>query len=202
MARWNLRSRGRINRVRESLTQRLDPVIPRACTHHRGHGGVKGAIRRLHGALGQANFVARFDIASYYKSIQHDLLMAQLEQAGASESELALAEDYLRLPDRQGSGRGIVASAGLSPLFGGLYLSGLDRAMVACQRAGQLICYVRFMDDVVLLAKSRWQLRRAIAQLHAVLRPLNLRLHRRKRFIGRVIVGFDFLGYCLRAANG
>ncbi len=71
------------------------------------------------------------------------------------------------------------------------------RAPLARQRAGQLICYVRFMDDVVILAKSRWQLRRAIVQLHAVLRPLNLRLHRRKRFIGRVTVGFDFLGYRL-----
>ena len=53
------------------------------------------------------------------------------------------------------------------------------------------------MDDVVLLAKTRWQLRRAIAVLHAALRPLHLRLHRVKRFIGRTARGFDFLGYRL-----
>ena len=49
----------------------------------------------------------------------------------------------------------------------------------------------------MLLAKSRWQLRRAIAALHAVLRPLHLRLHRVKRFIGRTSTGFDVLGYRL-----
>ena len=53
------------------------------------------------------------------------------------------------------------------------------------------------MDDIVLLARTRWQLRRAIKALYAILRPLDLRLHRSKRFIGKTTHGFDFLGYQL-----
>ena len=67
--------------------------------------------------------------------------------------------------------------------------------MVRRQRAGKLSCYVRTMDDIVLLARTRWQLRRAIAELHACLRPLHLRHHPEKRFIGKLSRGFDFLGY-------
>ena len=103
---------------------------------------MKGAIKSLLRTLPDA----RFDIASYYKSMRHDVM---------------------------------------------------DRL----KARGQLVQYVRYMDDVVLLAKSRWQLRRAIAALHAVLRPLHLRLRRVKRFIGRTSTGFDSLGYAQRPAQ-
>ena len=45
--------------------------------------------------------------------------------------------------------------------------------------------YVRYMDDIVLLARTRWELRRAIAALHEEIAALGLHLHRVKRFIGR-----------------
>ena len=55
------------------------------------------------------------------------------------------------------------------------------------------------MDDIVLLARTRWELRRAIAALHEEIAALRLRLHRVKRFVGRTTHGFDFLGYRIRA---
>ena len=67
-----------------------------------------------------------------------------------------------------------------------------------CERK-RLGHYVRYMDDIVLLARTRWQLRRAIAALHEEIAALGLRLHRVKRFIGRTTQGFDFLGYQIRA---
>jgi hypothetical protein len=50
------------------------------------------------------------------------------------------------------------------------------------------------MDDIVLLVRTRWELRRAIAALHEEIAALGLHLHRVKRFIGRTTQGFDFLG--------
>jgi hypothetical protein len=55
------------------------------------------------------------------------------------------------------------------------------------------------LNTIVLLARTRWQLRRAIAALHEEIAALGLRLHRVKRFIGRTIQGFNFLGYRIRA---
>ena len=46
-----------------------------------------------------------------------------------------------------------------------------------------------------ILARSRRVFRRAIKAVHQVLRDLQLRLHTKKRFIGRGCRGFDFLGY-------
>jgi len=51
------------------------------------------------------------------------------------------------------------------------------------------------MDDSVILAKTRFGLRRAIQNMHEVLAELRLTIHPTKRFIGKVERGFDILGY-------
>lgn len=108
-----------------------------------------------------------------------------------------LVGEYLRIPDVHHTRRGLVASAALSPLLGALYLVSLDRAMQAlAQRAG--IRYRRFMDDFVIFAPTRHRPRAAIRRMHAVLAALRLSVHPDKRFIGKTIKGFDFLGYRFR----
>ena len=53
--------------------------------------------------------------------------------------------------------RGIPLGCPLSPLMGALYLRDLDDRM-----AETGLFYARFMDDSVVLAPTRWKLRRAI----------------------------------------
>ena len=44
--------------------------------------------------------------------------------------------------------------------MGALYLTPLDRSMDQLRQRGALVAYVRYMDDIVLLARTRCQLRR------------------------------------------
>ena len=65
--------------------------------------------------------------------------------------------------------------------------------------------YVRYMDDWVVLAPTRWALRRAINATYQVMAELKVEKHPEKTFVGRVAKGFDFLGYSLsgsRLASG
>ena len=55
--------------------------------------------------------------------------------------------------------------------------------------------YVRYMDDILILAKTRWKLKKAIRVLNQTFDELKLEKHPDKTFIGRVEKGFDFLGY-------
>jgi RNA-directed DNA polymerase len=57
------------------------------------------------------------------------------------------------------------------------------------------VFYVRFMDDILILALTRWQLRRAVKVVNQTLGALDLEKHPDKTFIGAVERGFDFLGY-------
>jgi len=199
VARWTQRARRVLRRETQAIAQILRPRIPRSCTHVRGHGGVKGAVRQIQRRMSKARFVARFDIAAFYTSMRHDVIEAQVAATDLDVDRRELIADYLALPDSQGAGIGMVASGGLSPLLGALYLASLDRRMDRLSRRKQLVHYVRYMDDIVLLARTRWELRRAIAALHEEVARLGLQLHRVKRFIGRTTRGFDFLGYRIRA---
>ncbi len=51
------------------------------------------------------------------------------------------------------------------------------------------------MDDIVVLAPTRWKLRAAVKALNQALGALRLKKHSGKTFIGRIEKGFDFLGY-------
>ncbi|WP_445173413.1 reverse transcriptase domain-containing protein [Microcoleus sp.] len=74
--------------------------------------------------------------------------------------------------------------------MGALYLKPLD------DRMADLGCfYVRFMDDWVVLAPTRWRLRKAIKAVNEVMADLRVEQHPDKTFIGRIARGFDFLGY-------
>ncbi len=54
-------------------------------------------------------------------------------------------------------GRGISLGCPLSPLMGAFFLKRLDERM---ERSG--LFYVRFMDDNLVLAPTRWRLRKAV----------------------------------------
>jgi hypothetical protein len=51
------------------------------------------------------------------------------------------------------------------------------------------------MDDVLVLAPTRWTLRCGVKVINAVLASLRLEKHPDKTFIGKIERGFDFLGY-------
>ena len=55
--------------------------------------------------------------------------------------------------------------------------------------------YMRYMDDILILAKTRWKLKKAIKVLNQTFDELKLEKHPDKTTIGRVEKGFDFLGY-------
>jgi RNA-directed DNA polymerase len=126
--------------------------------------------------------------------MDHALLLGSLRQAGIGSDLRSIVADYLALPDKPDTGKAMVAGGALSPILGGLYLNPLDQIMGQDKR----LVYVRYMDDFVVLAKTRWHLKKAIAKIHRITCDLKLRLHRKiKCFIRRTANGFDFLGYTI-----
>jgi RNA-directed DNA polymerase len=86
--------------------------------------------------------------------------------------------------------RGIPRGASLSPLLPAFYLLELDRRLESLE-----VKYFRYMDDILILATTRWKLREAIRALNQTFDGLKLARHPEKTFIGRIERGFDFLGY-------
>ncbi len=194
--RWNSQSQALLRKAKYLLNSHLKTHLSTRCAHLKGQGGVKGAIRRVQRLTDQFPFVARFDIQSYYESINHGILLSQLQATQVKPEIQTLVLDYLTLPDQKGSGRGIVAGGAISPLLGALYLSPLDQAMLS-EEICHGIRYQRFMDDFVIFATTRHRLRAALKKMYQVIKILKLAVHPGKRYIGRTRKGFDFLGYHL-----
>ena len=177
------------------LQEVLLPHLSSRCFHLAGTGGLKGAVREVDAHLHEFEFVFRTDVKGYYASIDQDILFSQVAECVGHPLVLDLVGQYLRRFVSDGGiyvdiERGISLGCPLSPLMGALYLKPLDDKMAA------MGCfYVRYMDDWVVLAPTRWAIRRVIKATHRLMADLKVDLHPDKTVICRVGRGFDFLGY-------
>jgi hypothetical protein len=183
--------------VLKALAIVLADVLPisLACTHVKGHGGLKATVRRVYDQLPGYRFVLRTDVKGYYESIDHFLLMDQFAKYIKDKFILNLLWQYLHRMVEQGGlykevQKGISRGCPLSPLIGAFFLTGLDNKF---HRKG--LFYARYMDDILIMTPTRWSLRRAVKTLNVVLGQLKLKKHPDKTFIGKIDRGFDFLGY-------
>ena len=145
--------------------------------------------------LTKNSFVLRTDVKAYYASIDHFNLLDRLAEYVKDRRVLNLLGQYFRRSSERGGEfwdyeKGISLGCPLSPLMGAFFLHELDQRIA---KSG--LFYVRFMDDIVVLAPSRWKLRRAVKAVNDVLAGLRLEKHPDKTFIGKIEKGFDFLGY-------
>jgi RNA-directed DNA polymerase len=93
--------------------------------------------------------------------------------------------------------RGIPRGFPLSPLLAGFHLFELDRQLAG----GKATRYLRFMDDLLILTRTRWQLKRAVAHMNRWFTAAGLQQHPEKTFIGRIARGFAWLGYQFDASG-
>lgn len=183
------------------LSEHLAPVLSSKCHHVKGNGGAQAAVRTARSALAPGCHVMKSDVEGYYASIDHEVLMALAGKYIPDPFVLRLIRQYLERTVCFGENyrdvtRGISLGCPLSPLMGALYLKPLDDAV-----AETGLFYARFMDDWLIIAPSRWKLRKAVQLVNRVLDTLKLKKHPGKTFIGRASKGFDFWG-CRFAANG
>ena len=140
--------------VLKALAIVLANVLPvsRVCTHVKGHGGAKAAVRQVMAHLPANGFVLKTDVKSYYASIDHIALMDRLARHIDDRATLNLLGQYMRRTAERGGSfwdyeRGISLGCPLSPLMGAFFLGELDERM---ERTG--LFYIRSMDDIVALA--------------------------------------------------
>ncbi len=152
--------------------------------------GVYAALDRVkNGMRGYAYFV-KLDVRKYYDSITHAELKAMLHRMFKDSALLALFD---RIIDsyHAADGKGLPIGNLTSQYFANLYLSGLDRYTKETLRAP---IYVRYMDDTIILANDRNELRSmAIAMSEYAASVLHL--HLKPPVLGKCTDGVTFLGY-------
>ena len=179
-------------------------IISPLCLHLQGPSGVKKTITRVRDALKNMpyRYSLRLDVKGYYASIDHAILLQQLEKSFADKRLLNYFNAIVTACIDDGGNlispkKGIPRRSSLSPFFGALYLDPLDRAFE--NRKG--VFYVRYMDDIIILTNSKRQYVQAKKSMYAILKTLKLTLSPSKTAMGLLSKGFHFLGVQFSASQ-
>ncbi len=187
--------------VQTALRMVLEPIFEYEFAEHsygfRPGRGCKDALRRVDELLKAGyTYIVDADLKSYFDTIPHDRLMAQVGQKVSDGRVLNLIEAFLQQGVMDGLQEwtpetGSPQGAVVSPLLSNIYLNPLDHKMA---QAGFEM--VRYADDFVILCRSPDDAARALAVVQEWTAEAGLTLHPTKtRIVDATTDSFDFLGY-------
>lgn len=196
---WSSQDMIALKLITLALQDRMRKHLPTTCYHIKGHGGLKKAVEHTAAALPTYRYVMRSDIEGYYDSVNFGILRSIIETYVHHPVLLRLISKACHRTETRGgifyeyAEKGIPMGSPLSPLLGAIALIPLDLAL------GQIkgVFYARYMDDWVVLTKSKTALRKVVKLTHNVLKTLKFHLHPMKTYIGKISHGFNFLAYYL-----
>lgn len=195
--------------VQTALKMVIEPIFENEFVNHsygfRPLRGCKLALREVDGCLkaGQT-WVVDADLKSYFDTIPHALLMAEVEKFISDGNVLKLIASYLEQDIMDGLKRwtpnaGTPQGAVISPLLANLYLHSLDKLMM---QEGYTM--VRYADDFVILCPTQEQAQNALELAREWVNEKGLTLHPDKTHVGNCMIegqGFEFLGYSFEAGK-
>ncbi len=187
--------------VQGALRHVLEPILEKQFAEHsygfRPDRGCKDALRRVDQFVKSGyKYTVDVDLKSYFDTIPHDGLIAELRKYVADNQVITLVEKFLQAEVFDGLKHwtptsGAPQGAIISPLLSNLYLNELDHLMAS---AGYEM--TRYADDLVIQCKSREEAERALARIRQWTAQRGLTLHPAKTKIVHVDEdGFEFLGY-------
>jgi RNA-directed DNA polymerase len=187
--------------VQNALRHVLEPILERQFAAHsygfRPNRGCKDALRRVDGLVKRGyRYTVDVDLKSYFDTIPHDRLVAELRKHVTDNSLIELVEKFLHAEVMDGLEHwtptsGAPQGAIISPLLSNLYLNELDHLMAA---AGYQM--TRYADDLVIQCRTQEEAEAALEQVRAWTTERGLTLHPTKTKIVHVDEeGFEFLGY-------
>ena len=201
---WEYLDKLFVHLMYDILKPTFKAVISTRCYHLKGPSVIRSITQQIKRALssGEYHYVIRLDIKSYFASIDHKILLQQIEANYDDPKLKKYLRDIITIGiDQDGvialPKKGIPIRSSLSPFFGALYLKPLDQAFE--DRTGA-VCW-RFMDDVLILFKTQSQYSRAKKRVYNVLRTLKLKISPHKTKMGRLDKAFHFLGVTFDVAR-
>ena len=203
--------------VQGALKLILEPIFE--ADFHDGSYGYRPK-RKAHEAVARVTMaiiegktqVIDLDVAAYFDTVRHDLLLGKVARRIRDVEILHLLKLMLKASGKRGVPQGGV----ISPLLSNVYLDEVDAMLerakeVTRSGAHTYVEYARYADDLVILVNGQWRkgwlLRAVDRRLREELAKLDLQLNETKSRVVDLTQGeaFGFLGFTfqrLRSPRG
>lgn len=182
-----------IVRVVEPLFERRFIYDSYACRTGKGtHAAVRRMqffLRRAKRRWGDAAYIVKIDVKSYFASINHDILLRRIARVVTCERTLALWRSALS--GYEFDGVGLPVGALTSQLAANILLDALDHRIKDDWGVRE---YVRYMDDMVLVVPDNAAAARILDDITDELAALGLRMNPKSGY-WPLKRGVDFCGY-------
>ena len=136
-------------------------------------------------------YVLKCDIRKYFDSINHEILIEIIRNKISDEKVISLIQKILDNLNKE-DGKGLPLGNYTSQFFANVYLNQLDYFVKHELKAKY---YIRYVDDFVILHRSKKRLEYLRKRISEFLISLKLELHPEKTKIYPLRNGITFLGY-------
>jgi RNA-directed DNA polymerase len=185
--------------ILQVLTPMFEPKFSESSFGSRPKRSAHGAIRQVKSIIKAGyRYAVDLDLEKFFDTVNHDVLMSRLARTLTDKVLLGLMGRYLRAgvlvestiePTEWGTPQG----SPLSPLMSNILLDDLDKELEARGHR-----FARYMDDLVILVKSRRAGRRVMVKISRYLtQKLKLKVNRQKSRVVK-IEELEFLGFTFR----
>jgi RNA-directed DNA polymerase len=189
--------------IQQAILQVLSPIFEPGFSNSsygsRPKRSAHGAIRQLKSDIKAGYRIAvDIDLEKFFDNVDHDKLMSRVSRKVTDKVLLGLIGRYLRAGVMVGStvqatDWGTPQGSPISALLANILLDDLDKELEA---RGHRFC--RYMDDLVILVRSRRAGRRVMASVcHYLSAKLKLKVNRDKSRVVKVDQ-LEFLGFTFR----
>ncbi|MFH1290186.1 MAG: reverse transcriptase domain-containing protein [Nanoarchaeota archaeon] len=155
--------------------------------------------RKVTKSYSQHSFCLKADIKHYFREVDTGILLLMIKRKIVGEDVIELIKKILSNIAASGGGelgytqKGMPLGNLTSQFFANVYLSELDYFVKHILKAKY---YIRYVDDFVILHKSRKQLETWTNQIEEFLADkLKIQLHPQKSRISSISRGIDFVGF-------
>lgn len=180
--------------VHHAIVQVLTPIYERIFIHDsyatRVGKGTHLAIRRAQKFMQQWPWYLKMDVAKFFDSVDHDILLGLLQNKLKDKRLICLLEQIIRNSSLPGVG--LPVGNLTSQFMANVYLNPFDHEVKDRWRVSG---YVRYMDDWVLFGDENKGLKECVPRVEVFLsNQLKLQLKTNATWLNRSSHGLSFLG--------